>query len=730
MASIASEINDIKNAIYGEDVRDAIVSALTKTFNLVNGDVAAASTIADGTSISSIVDNGVYGKSSSYTNADWPYSSGGGVLLVFTSRTNNTPSSFQSIIQLAVNTSSVMFRFGTTSGWSDWLLINNLVATSLTDADLNDVTTNGFYSIVSGASSGITNLPRSGLYGILIVNSYGGRIVQTFYSQTKSGVFIRYKLGTGTDSTFCDWETSGFFGDYLEGTSIDLDDLTSNGWFYLSKDANISHYPISEGKYSGYLFVMNRSGFTASPLGFQVFYPSGVAAVYHRVRLSAGWSEWQRVAANTATSGAQLYPRESAIINNAFGKMTKEYTTVAAGMPYIDNPARTSGEWPTYDSGEAHSGLPYSSVYANEGDILYNRTLSTFYSAVQNPKSVIYTQLGGVPHVRNDGTRACYYGVVCSTFGEYLFGDSLYRTSRDMKATFDEVPLENATDLEAGLLAISDAHTKLISSVYYDDLNEMHVEVLESVDDGLKKTSYNTEQAVIDEFLENSDSPYRLYRYPGKLRNVRSDAYATDVIFEYGNNTWYRINKGMRYEYVSTDLNVYVPGGQTTLYYKKASESSYRSATVSLNQDNVANIKSLLNETGTWMVSTNSNPTVPAVVTLVDVGTATISGDTITLSGYSNNLTPVCWRVYKKVSGLFSDYQPIDRNGQVITLDENVSNNVFHRGYIENDTFTVTHETYSGNLQGFLVRIVWDTGYGQCFSEIYSSDYVDNTNPS
>ncbi|MBR5738958.1 MAG: hypothetical protein IKY02_03110 [Lachnospiraceae bacterium] len=69
------------------------------------------------------------------------------------------------------------------------------------------------------------------------------------------------------------------------------------------------------------------------------------------------------------------------------------------------------------------TGFQYSSVRRTETYISYNISFETFFSAVSNPDSVIYTR-----PIRNTGSNVHnYYGIVCSCFVSWVL-DLPYRT--------------------------------------------------------------------------------------------------------------------------------------------------------------------------------------------------------------------------------------------------------------------------------------------------------------
>lgn len=95
-----------------------------------------------------------------------------------------------------------------------------------------------------------------------------------------------------------------------------------------------------------------------------------------------------------------------------------KWTPVAGTMPN-----RRGG---TFEQGTEYTGVPYSSVKAVGRCIGFDIYLKTFLAAVENPRSVLYTEnLSGT--VSN---AAPYYGAVCSTFTSYALQCALpYRSS-------------------------------------------------------------------------------------------------------------------------------------------------------------------------------------------------------------------------------------------------------------------------------------------------------------
>lgn len=95
-----------------------------------------------------------------------------------------------------------------------------------------------------------------------------------------------------------------------------------------------------------------------------------------------------------------------------------KWTPVAGTMP------NRSGGF--FEVGKEKTGVPYSSVRSEGRYIGFDIGLRTFLAAVENPKSVLYTEnLAG--KVSN---AAGYYGMVCSSYTSYALGCGIWEVSR------------------------------------------------------------------------------------------------------------------------------------------------------------------------------------------------------------------------------------------------------------------------------------------------------------
>ena len=390
----------------------------------------------------------------------------------------------------------------------------------------------------------------------------------------------------------------------------------------------------------------------------------------------------------------------SGLYGNLWAKCTQKVKTTATGMPYLDN--RTSGKWPTHPKGATLEALPYSSVIMQDGDIFYNRSLATYYSALKNPYSVLYKTQAGAPNSEPASKRASAYGVVCSTFGSYTVNpsDPVYRVCKELRASLRKVTFSDLYDLEAGMLLVSHKHARLIADVGFDD-DVFYIVTMEACPPQILRCVYKGEKAVqayLDQcYAEN----YLLFRCPNAGHKLTwLDDYATDVIFDHGNNTWYRRGD---------TIKAYIPSGAKRLYYRLQGADKWKNLDVS---SKLVNLTPVIKYNRTYEVTTNKNNKVYALVTQVQPSVAVLKGDMVTLKTHSSNVQPIYWRVFKR-STEKSQNQLHDRNGYVITRD------LKHYGLIDSNPFKITK---SADTKDYIVCIWWDTGFGQCHTEVYPED--------
>ncbi len=128
-----------------------------------------------------------------------------------------------------------------------------------------------------------------------------------------------------------------------------------------------------------------------------------------------------------------------------------KWTPVAEGMP------KRGG---SFVAGKDYTGVPYSSVKSEGRYIGFDIFLKTFLAAVENPKSVLYTE-----NLKGRVTNAeCYYGKVCSSYTSYALQCGIWYVSRlhgpEHRDGIVEAELQSAQGARAGDVIFTPPATK------------------------------------------------------------------------------------------------------------------------------------------------------------------------------------------------------------------------------------------------------------------------------
>jgi hypothetical protein len=145
-----------------------------------------------------------------------------------------------------------------------------------------------------------------------------------------------------------------------------------------------------------------------------------------------------------------------------------KWTPVAGTMPN-----RQGGY---FKEGKEYTGVPYSSVRSEGRYIGFDISLRTFLAAVQNPRSVLYTEnlTGKVPNA------ASYYGTVCSSYTSYALQCGIWEVSRRHGPEISEgiglVEPQSAQATQVGdviytphLTETSGSHVEMVTAVARDE---------------------------------------------------------------------------------------------------------------------------------------------------------------------------------------------------------------------------------------------------------------------
>ena len=190
---------------------------------------------------------------------------------------------------------------------------------------------------------------------------------------------------------------------------------------------------------------------------------------------------------------------------------------------------------------------------------------------------------------------------------------------------------------------------------------------------------------------------YRLGRYPnGSIRHLGRFEYATDIITEYGNNTYFKTGE---------DIWCYIQAGLTTVKIKNTETGIEQTAT-SLPTKNVIiesttytlyNIGQYITDNAEYHITTGACRC-PCKLIRINQGSVTFddANQKVIVSGNSENATPVWVDIFGKKS---NDEQ------------ERITNSVFLGN--EADIYAA----YNGNYTKCKVYIFYQTDYGQAVKE-------------
>ena len=282
--------------------------------------------------------------------------------------------------------------------------------------------------------------------------------------------------------------------------------------------------------------------------------------------------------------------------------------------------------------GDTLTGINYSAVHlpANGSNLVGIQVgLSTYYSALENPASKMYTE----DNYQDDNSRSTYYGINCSGFVSYIIGAKTYLYTAlmaDMVAdgTWSVVPVENENDLfkvKRGDILLNtvefdgdDDHVALVRDVVYDAITGRLIgfNIAHSAKPYVAEMFFTLSRFL--EWVNRDVQPYSVVR----LDDVRREdgTYSLDVeAIKYSRSVYPDKGDGGRYA-EGEEIQLYLPraseaqsvtytlDGAATTVYLSSMEASY------VNEVKV--YKLVLTDAGTYSIVTDSDPDDPCHVTV------------------------------------------------------------------------------------------------------------------
>lgn len=174
-----------------------------------------------------------------------------------------------------------------------------------------------------------------------------------------------------------------------------------------------------------------------------------------------------------------------------------------------------------YSKGTIVRGIPYSSARELDCFVGIHVSFHTFLSAINNPRSLFYTEDISKPPYNARDLCSVYYGTVCSCAVEYALGiDVPYFTSMiDTLDVFTKSSIQVPDAIQLGSILMSSGHMVMVTDIEKSVVNDelVKVSILESAGYKTNIKTYN-----IEDFYKrwNNDS-WIIYNYKG-INNVSS----------------------------------------------------------------------------------------------------------------------------------------------------------------------------------------------------------------
>lgn len=363
-----------------------------------------------------------------------------------------------------------------------------------------------------------------------------------------------------------------------------------------------------------------------------------------------------------------------------------------------------------------YQGIPYSAEIGRGGDVFYNRNLSTFFSAVNNPTSIMYQ-----PHWSWGSYQSCNYGGVCSTLSGWICSNPIYYGTDELTHYdgFDWYDYNGPKSIRIGDCLLSPIYNETTHvlvvydiGVHRDSYQTVYIDTIEQTGAGNRDGSVwcriiRHTVSEFESYLVENGGEYLLGRYKNAvIRDVDPVRYATDVMPDMGDKTYY---------YANDNIYIYIPIEASTLYYKKKDDVDFLSVALSslttetINENIVYDVTDLIIDYDTYILTTNVDNYNKCHITRINAGAVTVSGENVTISGYSSNLTPVWTETIAVEEG-----EPTSGRRQINFEGYRFWTIRGSKKLIDSDTFTTP---LPSSEYGYQVRVYYETGFGQAFCD-------------
>lgn len=236
------------------------------------------------------------------------------------------------------------------------------------------------------------------------------------------------------------------------------------------------------------------------------------------------------------------------------------------------------GNGMVYQDGVEYNGMIYSSVKELGTYVGNNVSIYTFLTAINNPRSIQYTDdISKLPY---NGTNChSYYGTVCSAFVSFALGLSPAFGSYDFPVSdlFDTIHYSSPEDLKLADVLWYPGHVAMVTAINQSGNHVKSVEISQAVGEGCVRRFYTRE-----EFEDMMWGGFQfVFRYNAISRNTQA---ASDFSADNSNAAYFSsnskicANKGDKYCYFEDEvviLNVFSDYKSIEVYKDNEFYTSY-----------------------------------------------------------------------------------------------------------------------------------------------------------
>ena len=558
-------------------------------------------------------------------------------------------------------------------------------------SDLNDITEPGMYYV------NYTDMPSNmPVTTTALVNVFKGTAPNFGFGtlqQVHNGenTWTRYASGSGWGS----WAKTvqqkdidrvmdlGFYRRVNLTATQNVDDVRTMGVYYVFSADMPSGLPSPR---TGVLTVLKPTSGTIQYGVVQLYTTANES--YIRYANSSGFQEWKSITGGSGGSG-------SGAIGGYDYVLTKDFVQKIMTPWTVKSTLHDTQRDKTYTIGDIVPTMPYKSTFSVGRDILYNSNLNAFYSMADNPASDLYM-----------GDEYGHYGSVCSTLSGWLCGQEIYYTTTELWDILNFYTF-NGANLRIGDNMLKEGHSRLISDIIVDSEGKItNVGVSETGGPFAMYTTYGLDG--FKALLKENGGEYVLGRFDD-YKSVEAETidYPKDCYPSRGHKSTYKVGE---------QITLYAPTG-TTIYYRKKggqyqSTSMAALPTVQRNGYPTFNITSLITTPGVWEVTTNTSNK-PNEILRYDPGVVNVVDNQFTMSGYSEELTPLWYYIVK-----------LNKTG----ADQNYHKPIGYNAYLDyGNKHFIKGSTVSFNVSepydGYYIRVLYKTPYGQVYGD---SEYILN----